>query len=120
MGLKQAQRTKVFYGPATISGEGGFYYGKTLDIRIGDVVILGRDRFKCTYLYPPKCTEISKIHCYIRIIEGLNRIGVTDRSKNGTFLARGERMDPTKEYYLADGDRFYLAKKENMFVVHMV
>ena len=120
MGLKEYAPTRTFFGAVSISGAGGFYKGKTLGIKPGEVIKIGRDRDACVLLYPPGATEISRVHCILRADPGQNKVSVTDCSKNGTYLENGERMEPGKEYFLADGEGFYLAAKENSFIVRLM
>ncbi|MDR1532980.1 MAG: FHA domain-containing protein [Clostridiales bacterium] len=119
MGLKEeSPNTRMFYGVVTISGVIGFYQGKTLGIKAGDTILIGRDRNLCALLYPPESTGISKVHCKLWFDAARGRVGVRDCSKNGTFLGNGERMCPEQEYFLSDGEQFYLTSPENTFVVH--
>ena len=59
---------------------------------------------------------ISRIHCYLTF-DG-NNFRLTDVSSNGTFLENGERLVKEREYILPPGSKFYIAERENMFIVN--
>ncbi|MDR1060783.1 MAG: FHA domain-containing protein [Clostridiales bacterium] len=113
-------RTRAFHGAVSISGTAGFFGGKTLGIRAGDVIAIGRDRSACALLYPPGSTEISKVHCKLRLDAQNGCLSLTDSSKNGTYLRGGERLAPGREHVLADGEAFFLATEDNGFVVSII
>jgi hypothetical protein len=120
MGMSGYPSTRVFHGAVSVCGVSGFYKGKALDVKMGDVIYIGRDRSVCALLYPPGDTEISKTHCKLRLDAGSGGLVLTDCSKNGTYLGNGERLIPEQDYFLADGDAFYLATEANAFIVRLL
>lgn len=118
---KEFKKTEIFHGLVCITGQNGFFDGKTLNIRAGDTVTIGRDRGSCTLLFPPDHDAISGTHCGLRYNAARNAIELTDmESKNGTFTGDGNKLAPGVAHELKDGDSFYLAVRENTFTARII
>ena len=113
-------KTAVFHGMVSITGLSGFFENKSLQIRSGDIITIGRDRAHATLLFPPDQDHISAMHCELIFDSESGRLDLKDSdSKNGTFLGNGQRLEPGIPYEIKDNDTFYVAEKENMFLVRI-
>lgn len=91
----------------------GSHLGKMIPLPCDEVVVLGRDATKCTWVITD--AQVSRKHCEIVYIAALNKYRVTDFSKNGTFLGNGERLERGKEYYLSPREELYLGNEDNLY-----
>ncbi len=106
-------RTKKTY---KLVGVSGLYAGKTIRLT-RERVLFGRDPMQCSIIYPPETRAVSRRHCEIYYDGNTNRYILVDLSSQGTFFDNGQRLEKSKPYVLGDGLRFYLADKNQMFVV---
>ena len=61
-------------------------------------------------------TNVSREHCQIRY-DG-SKLYITDKSANGTFLAKtGERLNRNQEYVIPSGTQFYLATPNHLLIL---
>ncbi len=88
--------------------------GVSSNIGFRDIFKIGRKGQECNI--PLSDSRISRIHCYLTF-DG-NNFRLTDVSSNGTFLENGERLVKEREYILPPGSKFYIAERENMFIVN--
>lgn len=91
----------------------GTHIGQCIPLKSDELVILGRDATQCTYVITD--IQISRRHCEIVYVAALNKYRITDRSKNGTFLGNGSRLQKDKEYYLSPQEELYLGNKDNLY-----
>jgi hypothetical protein len=80
-------------------------------------VKFGRDKSICTFVFKENQTDISSIHCEVFWNKNLNKIYIVDKSKNGTFLENGVRIEKENIYELNVNDKFYLSDPSNMFKI---
>lgn len=75
-----------------IIGTGGVYAGQEFPIEDGIGITIGRDPARCSLVYPDDSTSVSRRHCAIRYYADTNTYGITDFSKNGTFV-NGSKLE---------------------------
>jgi hypothetical protein len=97
-------------------GVSGLYAGKTIRLA-RERVAFGRDPMQCSIVYPPETRAISRRHCEIYYDRNTKRYMLVDLSSQGTFFDNGQRLEKSKPYVLGDNLRFYLADKNQMFLI---
>lgn len=99
---------------ATLICHTGRLAGKTFTISGRSVI--GRNPDKCNVFYPADERGVSGVHCEI-ISNGamltLNDLG----SSYGTYLENGQKLTPNTPVSLRNGDKFYVASRDNTFEV---
>jgi len=99
-----------------LNGTAGVYAGRSFDV--SSSVIFGRDSAVCQIVYPNNQPGISSCHCEVAFKN--NEVTLTDlNSSYGTFLASGIKLAPNTPVVLKNGDVFYLAEREQSFMVVM-
>ena len=100
-------------------GVQGTYGDQTLEL--GDAPLyLGRHSAVANLVFPESDVAISKRHCVVRWDEAEQAFVLQDcYSTNGTYLEKGERLEPGKDYRLPPGQRFYLGDTGAMFEVRL-
>lgn len=91
----------------------GTHIGKFIPLPSDKKVILGRDAVQCTYAIVD--SQVSRKHCEITYIGGMNKYRVIDFSKNGTYLGSGLRLEKNREYYLSSAEEIYLGNEDNLY-----
>lgn len=96
-----------------LCGVTGNYAGQMIPIDEKGLII-GRDPLSCNLIIPSEA--ISRMHCIVKYDQLQNCFTLTDTcSSNGTFLASGVRLGKGQAIILKNGERFFLAVKDNMF-----
>ena len=81
-------------------------------------VLIGRDASVCKIVFKDDTPGVSSKHCQIYYDSANNSIILTDLgSSYGTFLMSGQKLAPNTPVRLNAGDNFYLASRENTFIV---
>lgn len=77
---------------------------------------MGRDPSRCHVVFPEGSGGISSLHCEVSIWSA--GVVLTDKgSTYGTFLLSGRKLNANESVTLASGDGFYLADRQNEFLV---
>jgi hypothetical protein len=81
-------------------------------------VMIGRDASVCKIIFKEDTPGVSSKHCQI-YFDGNNFILTDLGSSYGTFLMNGQKLDPNTPARLNARDYFYVASKDNTFLVDM-
>lgn len=98
----------------SIIGTAGVYAGQEFPIEDGTGVTLGRDPARCSIIYPESSTNVSRRHCAVRYYADTNTYGITDFSKNGTFV-NGTRLETGVEREFFGGSVVTLGESGESF-----
>lgn len=98
----------------TIVGTGGVYAGQEFPIEDGTDVTIGRDPTRCSIVYPDDSASVSRRHCAIRYYADTDTYGITDFSKNGTFV-NGTRLEAGAEREFSAGSVVTLGESGESF-----
>ncbi len=110
------QSAMAVMGAPKIIGMQGIFANNSFTVT--GYMVMGRSRAKCHLLFPENTPGVSKVHCELRIVNGL--LYLTDRgSTYGTFVGSGMRLAPGRPYQLHDGEVFYLAAPQHSFIVRI-
>lgn len=97
-----------------IQAQSGAFAGRRFAII--NQVRIGRDPNRNDIVYPADTKGISGVHCVVGISNG--QVTLMDLgSTYGTYLAQGQRLAANQPVTLRIGDTFYLATKDETFVV---
>lgn len=78
--------------------------------------VIGRNPEKCNVLYPTDERGVSGVHC--EVISNGAMLTVCDLgSSYGTYLENGQKLAPNTPVVLKNGDKFYVASRDNTFEV---
>ncbi|MCL2126100.1 MAG: FHA domain-containing protein [Oscillospiraceae bacterium] len=80
------------YGRGSIVGVSGMYRGTTIDIPVGEEIVIGRDSLMAHIIIDQDADRISRKHCGIRFNPNDGMYSVIDYSTNGTFREDGSRL----------------------------
>lgn len=97
-----------------IIGTGGVYAGQEFPIEDGMGITIGRDPARCSLVYPDDSTSVSRRHCAIRYYADTNTYGITDFSKNGTFV-NGSKLETGIEKEFSAGCVVTLGESSESF-----
>ena len=97
-----------------IIGTGGVYAGQEFPIEDGIGITIGRDPARCSLVYPDDSTSVSRRHCAIRYYADTNTYGITDFSKNGTFV-NGSKLETGIEKEFSAGCVVTLGESSESF-----
>lgn len=95
-------------------GISGVYAGQVFELSEDSAIIIGRDPSQCTLVFPEYRENISRRHCDIRYYKDKNAYGITDYSKNGTYV-NGEKVPSNKEKMYCSGSLISLGGEEDFF-----
>ncbi len=112
--VKAPSATKVL----TVQGKGGVMDGRVFELMTGGSIVFGRDSQKSKVTYASDTKGISSVHCEIKVKNGFPVL-IDRGSSFGTFFSNGEKLEANVPYKLADGVEFYLAMKEQSFIVRI-
>ncbi|MDR1421399.1 MAG: trypsin-like peptidase domain-containing protein [Coriobacteriales bacterium] len=112
---RAAARARVTLRPVLIGLAGQFAGVEfALDKRLN----FGRDASRCNLVFDPAVPGVSGFHCSVSYDADSERFKLEDHNSTyGTFFGDGQRIDPERPAYLAAGDGFYLASRNNSFQV---
>lgn len=97
-----------------IQAQSGAFAGRRFAII--NQVRIGRDPNRNDIVYPADTKGISGVHCVVGISNG--QVTLIDLgSTYGTYLSQGQRLAANQPVTLRVGDTFYLATKDETFVV---
>ena len=83
-------------------------------------VIIGRDPAVCKIVFMEDTPGISAKHCQVYFDSEKNSVILTDLgSSYGTYLMSGQKLTPNTPFRLGAKEHFYLASKNNTFIVEM-
>lgn len=103
-------------GP-TLCGVEGELAGSSFRMN-GSGLSIGRDPALCQVVFPLHVGEVSRKHCTLQFEKETQTFTLEDHgSSNGTFLSRGDRLEPGKRYPLRSGERFALSGNTHWFEV---
>lgn len=97
-----------------IIGTAGVYAGQEFPIEDGTGVTIGRDPARCSIVYPDNSTNVSRRHCAVRYYADTHTYGITDFSKNGTFV-NGTRLETGVEKEFSAGSVITLGEGNESF-----
>ncbi len=103
------------FSPALI-GRHGAYVGQRLDFNSGEAILLGRDRLRCSVVFPETCAKISRTHCSVSYDPTRNTYVITDMSSNGTYV-NNERIPQNTPYMASSGSILKLGNADNSFTL---
>lgn len=95
-------------------GVSGVYSGQVFELSEGSAIIIGRDPAQCELVFPENRENISRHHCDIRYYKDRNTYGITDYSKNGTFV-NGEKIPTNMERMCGSGSIVSLGGQSDSF-----
>lgn len=99
---------------ATLICQTGRLAGKTFTVSGKSVI--GRNPEKCNVLYPTDERGVSGVHC--EIVSNGAMLTLSDLgSSYGTYLENGQKLTPNTPVSLRNGDKFYVASRDNTFEV---
>lgn len=91
--------------------------GTRLPLRDGCTVI-GRDPAECHVVYASSATAISRRHCTITWRASTGELLLEDDgSSNGTYVRRGERLDPLQPMPVLPGVQFWLGTPDELWQI---
>ena len=93
-------------------GRGGIM--KDLGFPLSGIIGIGTDPANCAIVYPKGTEGIAPLHC--QLVQENGHWILIDFSIDGTWL-KDERMNSGQSYVLQAGDYFWLASRENSFVL---
>lgn len=100
-----------------IVGCNGAYSGA--EMQVEGELIFGRNTAGCQVVFPESTKGVSGVHC--KVCAQGDSLTLTDLgSTNGTFLSDGTKLTANVPVTLANGQSFYLASKDNSFMVKLV
>ena len=83
-------------------------------------IMIGRDPAVCKIVFKEETPGVSGKHCQIYFDAAKNCFILTDMgSSYGTFLMNGQKLTPNTPTRLNAKEHFYLASKDNTFIVDM-
>lgn len=97
-----------------IIGTAGVYAGQEFPIEDNIGVTIGRDPARCSIVYPDDSTNVSRRHCAVRYYADTHTYGITDFSKNGTFV-NGTRLESGVEKEFSAGSVVTLGEGNESF-----
>lgn len=100
-----------------VVGLQGYYQGRQIGFDSNGHIVFGRDA-QATVRYAPNTPGISGIHCEIKIKNGIPVL-IDRESSHGTYFQDGRKLNPNQPYQIQNGMVFYLATKDNSFVIQM-
>lgn len=104
---KKNQRTLVMTGNMT---------GKSMQLKKGVPVVIGRDPKRCQIVYPKDTAGVSSVHCTITF-DG-NAVTVADNgSSYGTFIG-GNKVEPGKPVIMHRGQEITFGSDKNSAELH--
>jgi len=81
-------------------------------------LIMGRDPRESNIIIPDN--NISKRHIALKTDFHTGQVRLEDLgSRNGTYMASGQKINPGNPQHLRPGDRFFLADKKNIFEIRL-
>ena len=90
--------------------------GKTVDLKKGVPVVVGRDPNRCQIVYPKDAAGVSSVHCTITF-DG-NEVTVADNgSSYGTFVG-GEKVEPGRPMVMHRGQEVVFGSEKNSAALH--
>lgn len=99
-------------------GRTGKYSGATFPVQ--EELVFGRDPAVCNVVFDANSPNISSKHCTLKFLPDGNVFLLEDhQSSNGTFTKDG-RLGAGKSIVLNSGDFFYMASRENQFIVKSI
>jgi hypothetical protein len=101
-------------GRPVLRGIGGAYDGALIPVE--GLLTLGRDPGACQVVYPKDMPGISRTHCTVRYDADADVFVLKDLSSEGTIVD-GRPLGRGRQTTLRHGDVFYLADRENGFIV---
>jgi hypothetical protein len=97
----------------SITGLTGMYKGASIDVAVGDELIIGRDPVLSNLIISENADKISRKHCGI-VFDGA-KYSVMDYSSNGTFKADGTRLMANIPTTMPRGTEIILGSKQLSF-----
>ena len=102
-------------GMGSIVGVSGMYKDSTIDIPLGEEIVLGRDSAMSHVIIDRDADRISRKHCGIRFNPADGSYSVTDYSTNGTFKEDGSRLPSNIPVSMARGTLVVLGSRQTSF-----
>jgi pSer/pThr/pTyr-binding forkhead associated (FHA) protein len=87
-------------------------------IDVENNVVIGRDQNHCQIVYLDPETGVGDIHCRLQNINGMVNL-IDLGTEGGTYLENGTKLAPNIPVMLQNGQRFYLANRENSFEIRI-
>ena len=99
-------REFVLFGRGGVMNDKGFPFS--------GIIGIGTDPANCAIVYPKSTKGIAPLHC--QLVQENGHWILIDFSTDGTWL-KDERMNAGQSYVLQAGDYFWLASRENSFLL---
>ena len=100
-----------------LKGLSGYYAGSSIPLE-DHPWVFGRDQQVANLVFPDEMKQISKRHCQVSFDSRSGVATIEDLwSSNGTFLDSGEKVEPGNARAMKEGERFYLATRDNLFEI---
>jgi preprotein translocase subunit SecG len=80
-------------------------------------LIIGRSKSKSNLVFPDDFSDISGVHCLIQYDANVDKVYLTDKSTNGTFLINGCKFEKDVQSELELDTEFYLSTEKNKFKI---
>ncbi len=106
-GSKKNNRTMVF---------GGSMAGKSVALKKGTPVVVGRDPNRCQVVYPKDAAGVSSVHCTITF-DGKEVTVADNGSSYGTFVG-GAKVEPGKPVVMHRGQEVTFGSDKNTAELH--
>ena len=104
---KKNSRTLVF---------GGVLGGKTVPLKKGSPIVVGRDPNRCQVVYPKDTNGVSSVHCTITY-DGKEVTVADNGSSYGTFVG-GQKVEPGRPAVMHRGQAVTFGSEKNSADLH--
>ncbi len=104
---KKNSRTLVF---------GGVMGGKSIPLKKGTPVVIGRDPNRCQVVYPKDAAGVSSVHCTITF-DG-NQVTVADNGSSYGTMVGGTKVEPGKPMVMHRGQEVVFGSEKNSAELH--
>ncbi len=104
---KKNKRTLVF---------GGIMGGKTVNLKKGQPLVIGRDPGRCQVVYPKDTSGVSGVHCTVTF-DGKQVLVADNGSSYGTFVG-GVKVEPGKPAVIHRGQEMTFGSAKNAAELH--
>ncbi len=94
----------------------GAMSGKTVNLKKGTPVVIGRDPSRCQVVYPKNTSGVSSVHCTITF-DGTQVLVADNGSSYGTFVG-GQKVEPGKPVVMHRGQEVTFGSDKNGAELH--
>ncbi len=90
--------------------------GKTVTLKKGESVVIGRDPTRCKVIYPKNAAGVSSVHCTITF-DGTQVLVADNASSYGTTVG-GAKVEPGRPVVMHRGQEICFGSENNSAVLH--